>query len=374
MPNDQMTGWPTEESTSAYEDERQRLQESTKASEVSRPSDLVGRSVHLRAVREEAREADFVFSTSTIDRYGEIVEQVWQLEHFHANPVALFGHKSGELPVGFAKDVGVVDGQLRGTIRFVSADANPKAEQVWQSIREGSLRAVSVGFVPHETRWETREDREVLVLSQNELWEISVVPIPANPEALARMRARAVADAMADVIADVATHLPGTERGEPSKEATVPEKSDPTVAPSAAEAELKAKSDALDAITLELENERSKRSALELRCADLETARTSQQERADAYELELVERDISGLVGTKLTAAEKPGLLALFTADRDVYAQQLDAIKARPDMPQARKESALGADPAPPAPTASTNDPGAELAAAAAQRMNRNRR
>ena len=74
---------------------------------------------------------------------------------------------------------------------FASAKANPLAEQVWQSVQERTLRAVSVGFKPREVRKETRDDKDVYVLSDNDLYEISVVPIPSNPEALTRMKALA---------------------------------------------------------------------------------------------------------------------------------------------------------------------------------------
>lgn len=149
--------------------------------------------MHVREVREASREADFVASTDAIDSYGEIVEQVWRLDRFKKNPVILFAHNSREIPIGQAVRCEVVDGVLECTIRFASEKANPKAEQVWQSVLEKTLRAVSVGFNPGTVRYEKRNDREICVLSDNELFEISVTPIGANPEALAKMRARALA-------------------------------------------------------------------------------------------------------------------------------------------------------------------------------------
>lgn len=156
-------------------------------------ADLLGFVARVRAVAKDARTVDVVASTDTEDRYGEVVEQVWQLDAYAANPVVLYAHDSRELPIGRAENVRVEGGSLLATLRFVGADVNPKAEQVWQLIQEGVLRAVSVGFIPHTYRWEKRADREVLVLTDNELVEISVVPVPANPDALARMRARALA-------------------------------------------------------------------------------------------------------------------------------------------------------------------------------------
>lgn len=338
------------------------------AAELPGPGDIVVRSMHLRAVRADAREADFVFSTDAEDRYGEVVDQAtWQLGNFGLNPVALYAHNSRELPIGRAKDVGVVDGELRGTIVFASADGNPRAENVWKLVQEGVLRAVSVGFYSHSYRWEQIDDRERLVLSDNELIEISVVPIPANPEALARMRERAIASAKAITSPKRGDATPNTQ------EATVPdEKNASKAALEVKDAELSDKNKALETVTAERDDERSKREVIEQRCTDLEAARTEQQARADAFELEIVDRDLAALVGKKLTAAEKPGMVKLFQADREVYATQLDAIKARPDMPQAAGKSVMGADPAPPAPTVQNkSNPGAELAAAVNKRVNR---
>lgn len=153
--------------------------------------ELQALAARVRAGSEEERVCDVIASTAAEDSYGEIVEQSWRLERYLANPVVLFAHESDELPIGTAENVRVEDGALRARLRFASAEASPRAEWVWRSLREGTLRGVSVGFVPHGVRFEKRGDRDVMVLSDNELLEISVTPIPANPEALAQLRARA---------------------------------------------------------------------------------------------------------------------------------------------------------------------------------------
>ena len=163
---------------------------------------LVSKGLTLRSLDENKRSVDFVASTDAIDSYGDIVEQVWRLDRFLENPVILFGHNSRDLPIGQATrcEVTTANGrsQLECTVQLATAEANPVAENVWQSLLQGTLRAVSVGFVPNEYRWEKRDGKDVFVLSDNELHEISVVPIPANPEALAKMKAKALAAAGPD--------------------------------------------------------------------------------------------------------------------------------------------------------------------------------
>jgi len=132
-----------------------------------------------------------VMSTEAEDRHGEIVEQRWRLERFRKNAVVLFGHDSRDLPIGRAENVRVEGGALRGTIVFATAEANPEAEKVWQLVQQDMLSSVSVGFVPHDVRRERRDGRDVTILSDCELIELSVVPIPANSEAVMQ-RAKAM--------------------------------------------------------------------------------------------------------------------------------------------------------------------------------------
>jgi HK97 family phage prohead protease len=141
----------------------------------------------VKSLSESTRSATFIASTGAVDSYGESVDQTtWRLDRFKANPVILYGHKSRELPIGTATSIAVVGGQLEVTIKFATSQANPLAEQVWQAIKEKVIRAVSVGFIPGETREEIRDGRPLTVLRNCELLEISVVAIPANHEALAK--------------------------------------------------------------------------------------------------------------------------------------------------------------------------------------------
>lgn len=158
--------------------------------------DALACEMQIRDVNAEGRFADFVCSTDAIDSHGTKIEQKWNLEAYQRNPVVLFAHNrlGGDgMPIGKASDVRVEGGKLCARVTLLSAKANPMTEQVLQQWREGCLRAISVGFIPHSDRWEMVDDREVLVLSDNELRELSIVPVPSNSEAVARTRERALA-------------------------------------------------------------------------------------------------------------------------------------------------------------------------------------
>src|SRR5689334_6762020 len=81
-------------------------------------------------VDDKKRSVRVIASTAAIDSYDEIVEQSWQLERYRSNPVVLYGHNrvgflglggapEKTLPVGYASDVAVVNGQLEATLNFV---------------------------------------------------------------------------------------------------------------------------------------------------------------------------------------------------------------------------------------------------------------
>lgn len=138
-----------------------------------------------------------MFSTATSDANGRIVVQDWDLTRFQANPIVLWNHGDGGgspwndsveideyFPIGRASNVRVEKGKLLGDITLASEKANPLAERVFQALKENVLNAVSVGWFPSDVRYEVHDDVEVVVMSGNELIEISVVPIPANPEAV----------------------------------------------------------------------------------------------------------------------------------------------------------------------------------------------
>lgn len=287
-------------------------------STTTRDSALVTRShgMRVRSVRAETREADFIASSAAVDSFDEIVEQIWDLERFLANPVVLFAHDSHALPIGQATSVGMNEGNLECTIRFASADANPVAENVWQSVKEGTLRAVSVGFVPRDVRKELRDGAEVFVLSDNELHEISVVPIPANPEALAKMRARA-------------------------RNAATPQND--TETPIMTEAEKKALEDKLverEGTVLRheatirthekaLADTQTKVTALEAQNVTLAAERDADRSEVQKLRGAVVAKEVEALVGVKILPSETELYVELATSNRPLFEKM---IAQRSDM------------------------------------------
>src|SRR5579871_5932232 len=149
----------------------------------------------LAAVDGEDRVVTFVFSDGSVDRYGDTIDaRGWVLDNFRKSPVALFGHDSGsaENVIGKARNVRVEGNRLVGEIEFMGADVNPVADSVYRMVKGGFLTACSVGFAPVE--WSLTKDKSRpggIDFAKQELLEISVVPVPANPNAIALARPRA---------------------------------------------------------------------------------------------------------------------------------------------------------------------------------------
>ena len=145
-------------------------------------------------VNQDARTASFIFSDESVDRYGDVIAaRGWVLDNFNANPIALFGHDAGSVEnvIGKAKNVRIEGSCLVGDIEFMDGATNPNAEAVYQMVCGGWLKTVSVGFMPIE--WKASKERKGGVdFSKQELLEISIVPLPANPNAVALAKAAGI--------------------------------------------------------------------------------------------------------------------------------------------------------------------------------------
>ena len=153
----------------------------------------------LRAA-EEGRVVAFRASTPALDRHGSrILPQGIRTEAFERNPVFLWGHDGYGRPDPQAVIGRVIRHRKSAQafdieVEFAPEAANPRAEQALRLVRAGFLSAVSIGFVPlrsHEER--LPGGKTVLVYDEVELLEVSLVPIPSNPEALALVRELAAA-------------------------------------------------------------------------------------------------------------------------------------------------------------------------------------
>lgn len=144
----------------------------------------------------KTRTIPFVFSDETRDSYGTVLPvDGWDLTRFNRMGVALYNHSSYDSDpdnvIGTAR-AWVEGKKLLGEITFESAEINPKAEKVFQKVLAGTIKGCSVGFRTLERgEWGKGEEaydgkRPTYYYGRRSLMEISVTPLPANPNAKVR--------------------------------------------------------------------------------------------------------------------------------------------------------------------------------------------
>jgi len=136
-------------------------------------------------------------SDETIDRYGEIVDSTtWQLDHYNDNPILLWAHNLsfGEDRPAIGKSIRtwVENKQLKFDLQFDMADEFAAGIYRKYTPDNGGpfLRMFSVGFIPHmiEQIHDDTQPKLRAILKNNELLELSAVPVPANPNASSQLR------------------------------------------------------------------------------------------------------------------------------------------------------------------------------------------
>jgi HK97 family phage prohead protease len=145
-------------------------------------------------VAGDIRALRFTISTASIDREQDRIALAgWDLANFRRNPVVLWGHDAERLPIGRAFDLRIEDAALKASVEFIPADipeGGQFAEAVFRLARQGFIAATSVGFRP--IKWDYTSDKSRgaddwfpgIDFEEQELVELSVVTVPANPEAL----------------------------------------------------------------------------------------------------------------------------------------------------------------------------------------------
>ncbi len=153
-------------------------------------------------VKQEGEDEDrtllFTISTDSVDRDNDTISvKGWKLANFKKNPVVLFAHDARTPPIATATRVFTEDGRLKSAAKFLPPDLADHdhvrfADMIFQMLKHKFMRATSVGFRPIEIK-EPEEERgsgfmSGLDFTKQELLEYSIVPVPANPEALQEAR------------------------------------------------------------------------------------------------------------------------------------------------------------------------------------------
>ena len=136
-------------------------------------------NLYTKAQIKQKAEGEFtaIASSEIEDRQGEIVRQTgWNLKNFKENPVLLYMHDHTK-PIGKATRVWLDKTGKSPMLKFKGyiSDATEELKGYKRLVDDGILNSFSVGFRPLEM-----DGNEI---TKAELFEISLVSVPANPEA-----------------------------------------------------------------------------------------------------------------------------------------------------------------------------------------------
>jgi HK97 family phage prohead protease len=139
--------------------------------------------VETKQLDDDGNVYRFVISTQNPDRDKDVIRvDGWRFENYNKNPVVLFGHNYRALPVAAGSAPAVEGDRVLSDADFSASRIDAFADTVRQFVKAKILRASSVGFDP--LKWMYNEERRGYDFVEQELLEWSIVPVPANAEAL----------------------------------------------------------------------------------------------------------------------------------------------------------------------------------------------
>lgn len=158
------------------------------------PDDAMLRKQFVASVEKvgegDSRVRRFIISTASRDRdHDSLALDGWRLENYRKNPVVLWAHMYRELPVAQSLRIEVGEA-LISEAQFATRDEYPFADTVLRLIDGRYLRATSVGFRPLKYVYNAEEAG--YDFHEQELLEYSIVPVPANPEALQQAKSAGI--------------------------------------------------------------------------------------------------------------------------------------------------------------------------------------
>jgi uncharacterized protein len=147
----------------------------------------------LKKVDEKKRTLTIIGTDETKDRQGDIVMvNGWVLDNFLNNPVFLWAHDYGSIPIGKATMVWKKRSPRRMVFEetFPEEGLFPLADLIFELFKGKFINASSVGFIPLD--WEEMKPGEDEPSTwwtprryiRQELLELSGCAVPANPSAL----------------------------------------------------------------------------------------------------------------------------------------------------------------------------------------------
>lgn len=264
------------------------------------------------SLNEAERTVEFIVSTDEVDSDGEILDQSWDLTAYSKNPIVVFNHKTNRyltaeeaVPVGRAIWCKMVEGHLEVKLKIADSGRHPHADLMWFALADGRLNAVSPGFFPKNARFELRDGKEILVLSDLDLREISLAPLPSNTSAVAKsLDSKDVDDDEKELRASLVA------------KARAQQLTQKTATPAAKDSMT---DEEIAALRKEAAESKAALAIASAKAAEVEGMSKALKDRLVALEVKACERDVDGLMGKKLVPAQKAAFLKLRAKDSTLF-------------------------------------------------------
>jgi uncharacterized protein len=151
-----------------------------------------GNNEQLTKSNEEKKESfAWTLSTFDLDRFGERIDpQGWDYKAFMKNPIVEWAHRYDIPAIGKIETLACDENGLHGVIVFNGKEYDPFGWSIGERVKNGVIRAGSVGFRVMEIEIPSKEeskDGTTLIFRKQELLEFSICNVPANPFALAKI-------------------------------------------------------------------------------------------------------------------------------------------------------------------------------------------
>ena len=144
----------------------------------------------LTADVEKDKGYPWTLSTFDLDRFGERIDPAgWDFKNYMKNPIVEWAHQYTIPAIGKIETLAVDEKGLHGVVIFNSKDFDQFGWSIGERVKNGVIRAGSVGFRVMEIEIPSKEDSKdgtTLIFRKQELLEFSICNVPANPYALAK--------------------------------------------------------------------------------------------------------------------------------------------------------------------------------------------
>jgi HK97 family phage prohead protease len=160
--------------------------------EMDKETKFLDSCVVVKEINDDDRIVPFIVTKRVVDRDGDLLEPSGaDLDNFEKNPVINLNHDIyNQLPIGKAVKIKRNKEEIKVWIKFATKEENPIAANVYRLIKGGYLNATSIGFIPdfseidHPDNMTVGGKKVFTHYKKYEIYEISIVNVPANPAAL----------------------------------------------------------------------------------------------------------------------------------------------------------------------------------------------